>query len=125
METKGAETHNVTMETFEQVVDTHPLVILDFWATWCGPCKTFKPVFEEMARHHEDIYFGLVNTEEATDLAAAFGVRSVPTIMAFKNGDLVFEQSGLLPPAALENLIDSLRAAEETAQEEEAGPGEP
>lgn len=105
-----AKAHDVTLASFEFVVEENRLVILDFWAPWCGPCRTFLPVFEEMARHHDDIYFGKVNTEEATDLAAAFQVRSVPTVMAFREGELVFEQSGLLPPRALEELVASLRA---------------
>lgn len=115
MENAGAQT--VTMENFEAVVDGHPMVILDFWASWCGPCKTFLPVFEEMARHNPDIYFGKVNTEEAQELAQAFQVRSVPTIMAFKQGELVFEQSGLLPPPQLEKLLESLRTLELPVEE--------
>jgi thioredoxin len=105
-----AHSQAVTMENFDDVMDSHPLVVLDFWASWCGPCKTFAPVFETLAEHHSDIFFGTVDTEKAQDLAQAFQVRSVPTVLAFKNGDLIFEKSGLLPPHALERLITDLRS---------------
>jgi thioredoxin len=102
-------THEVTMETFESIVDSHPIVILDFWAAWCGPCRIFAPVFEEMAEKHPDVYFGKVNTEVATELAEAFQVRSIPTIIAFKSGDIVFEQPGVLSPGMLNDLIGKIR----------------
>ncbi len=101
--------HEVTMENFETVVDNHPFVLLDFWAEWCGPCKIFAPIFQEMAKRHPDVFFGKVNTEQATELAAAFVVRSIPTLMAFKNADLVFEQPGVIPPAAIEALISKMK----------------
>ncbi len=101
----------VKMENFEEVVDQNEMVILDFWAEWCGPCKVFGPIFEEMSSLNPDIRFGKVNTEEATDLAAAFQIRSIPSILAFKNGDLVFEQAGILRPQQFQELLDFLRSA--------------
>lgn len=97
------------MANFESTVDTNKIVLLDFWAEWCGPCKMFSPIFEKAAEGHPDVFFGKVNTEVATDLAGAFAVRSIPTLMAFKEGVLVFEQPGLVPAPALDQLITKLK----------------
>jgi thioredoxin len=97
------------MENFETVVDSHPIVILDFWAAWCGPCKMFAPAFEAAAAANPDLFFGKVDTESATNLAAAFQIRSIPTLMAFKHGDLVYEQAGVPPPAQFADVIRKLR----------------
>lgn len=97
--------HEVTMENFESLVDTHEIVFLDFWAAWCGPCKIFAPIYEEAALRHPEVFFGKVNTEVATDLAQAFQVRSIPTVMVFKKAELVFEQAGILPSSAIDELI--------------------
>jgi thioredoxin len=104
-------THDVSMASFEPTVDGHSMVVLDFWAAWCQPCKIFAPAFEMMAEQHPEIYFGKVNTEVETELAQAFLVRSIPTIMAFKNGELVFEHPGLLQPEQFEDLIQQLKIA--------------
>ena len=90
-------------------MDSNEIVILDFWAQWCGPCRIFAPVFEAAAAKHPDVYFGKVNTEVAVDLAEAFQVRSIPTLMAFLNTELVFEQPGILPPAMLDDLIEKIQ----------------
>jgi thioredoxin len=104
----SSKSHDVNLDVFETIIDQHPIVILDFWAEWCAPCKVFAPIFESLAETFPDIYFGKVNTEVATDLAEAFQIRSVPTIMAFKNGELVFEQAGILPAEHFEKLIHHL-----------------
>lgn len=101
----------VTFADFETVVDSHEMVILDFWAAWCGPCRIFAPIFEAAAAACPDIYFGKVDTEAAPDLASAFQIRSIPTLMAFKKGELVFEQSGVLRPDQFESLVTKLREA--------------
>ncbi len=100
----------VTMESFEATVDENALVLLDFWAEWCKPCQVFMPAYTLMAEQHPEIFFGKVNVDMAQDLAQAFQVRSVPTLMAFKKGELVFEQPGVLSPAQFTQLIENLKA---------------
>ena len=100
----------LTASTFEDVVSRDGIVLVDFWAGWCGPCRAFAPVFEAAARRHPDIVFGKIDTEAEQALAAAAGIRSIPTLMAFRDGVLVFAQPGALPREALEELISAVRA---------------
>lgn len=103
-------TVTVTSENFEQLVRTNEIVLLDFWAAWCGPCKLFAPVYEKSSLQHADVVFGKVDTEAEQTLAAQAGITSIPTLMAFRDGVLVFSQPGALPAAALEQVITGVRA---------------
>jgi thioredoxin 1 len=94
---------------FEQTVTTNDIVLVDFWAGWCGPCRQFAPVFEQASEQHPDIVFGKVDTEAEQALAAAAQITSIPTLMAFKGGTLVFSQPGALPAPMLEQLITGVR----------------
>jgi thioredoxin len=96
-------------ENFERTVTENDIVLVDFWAAWCGPCRMFAPIFEKAAAEHTDIVFAKVDTEAEQSLAAAANITSIPTLMAFKGGTLVFSQPGALPAAALEQLIAAVR----------------
>jgi thioredoxin len=96
--------------TFERAVSSNDIVLVDWWASWCGPCRAFAPVFEAAAAQHDDIVFAKVDTEAEQRLAAMAGIMSIPTLMAFREGVLVFSQPGALPAAALEDLIRQVRA---------------
>jgi thioredoxin len=97
-------------ENFERTVSENEVVLIDFWASWCGPCRQFAPVYERAAAAHPDLVFGKVDTEAERELAGAAQITSIPTLMAFKNGTLVFSQPGALPAAALEQVITAVRA---------------
>jgi thioredoxin 1 len=103
-------TTELTGETFWETVKTDSIVLIDFWAPWCGPCLRFGPVFERVSESHPDIVFAKVDTEAEQSLAAAAGIRSIPTLFAFREGILLFSQSGALPEPALDDLISQIRA---------------
>jgi len=102
-------TQALTKTTFEPTVSNDGIVLVDFWAAWCGPCVRFAPTFEQASEAHPDIVFGTVDTEAEQELAGAAGIRSIPTLMAFRDGILVFSQPGALPPSALEQVISGVR----------------
>lgn len=100
----------ITVENFVKTIEQPGIVLLDWWASWCGPCRAFAPTFEAAAKKHADVVFGKVDTEAQRELASALQIRSIPTVMAFRDGILVFAQPGMLPSAALEDLIKKVRA---------------
>jgi thioredoxin 1 len=99
----------LTADSFQQTVTSNDIVLVDFWAEWCGPCRMFAPIFENAAERNPDVVFGKVDTEAEQALSAAANIRSIPTLMAFREGILVFSQPGALPAAALDEVIGAVR----------------
>ena len=99
----------LTKDNFEQAIQDNKIILLDFWASWCGPCKQFGPVFEAASEEHTDVVFAKINTEEEQELAAQFQIRSIPTLMAIKEQVIVFSQPGALPASALSEIIGKIR----------------
>jgi len=100
----------ITKENFEETINNNGMVILDFWASWCGPCQSFAPIFEATSEKHPDVVFAKVNTEEQQQLAAEFQIRSIPTLMIFRDKIIIFAQPGALAGAAFEDLVTKAKA---------------
>jgi thioredoxin 1 len=103
-------TIELTRDNFEGVIAGSPMVIVDFWAPWCAPCRAFAPTFEAASERHADVVFGKVNTEDQPELAAAFDIRSIPTLMCFREQVVLYAEAGALPPAALEQVLAEAKA---------------
>ena len=103
-------TVNLTSSTFDQTIKDNGIVLIDFWATWCGPCRSFAPIFEKASAENSDMVFAKVDTEDQQELAGSFQIMSIPTLMVFRDQVLLYSQPGALPASALASLIEQVRA---------------
>lgn len=102
-------TIDVTNDTFAQTIKDNDIVLVDAWASWCGPCRQFAPIFEQVSEQHEDVVFAKLDTDANQEISAALGIQSIPTLFLFREGILLFQQAGVLPPQALEDLLRQAR----------------
>ena len=112
-------TVELTKDNFEQTVNGNPIVIVDFWAPWCGPCRGFAPVFEKASEAHPDVVFAKVNSDEQQELAGAFNIRSIPTLMVFREKVILFQQAGALPGQALDQVLTQAKSLDMTKVHQE------
>ena len=112
-------TMELTKDNFEQTVSGNPIVIVDFWAPWCGPCRGFAPVFEKASEAHPDVVFAKVNSDEQQELAGAFNIRSIPTLMVFREKVILFQQAGALPGQALDQVLTQAKSLDMTKVHQE------
>jgi thioredoxin 1 len=107
---RSMATIELNNENFQQTISDNSIVIIDFWAPWCAPCRSFAPTYEAASEKHPDVVFAKVNTEEQQDLAAAFSIRSIPTLMVFRDQIILYSEAGALPPAALDQVVEQTKA---------------
>jgi thioredoxin reductase (NADPH) len=118
-------TRDITTDQFQATITDNDIVLVDFWASWCGPCKQFAPTFEASSEQHPDVVYAKVDTEAEQELAMRAQIRAIPTLMAFKKGTLVFNQAGALTPAALEDLVQKVEALDVEAAIAAQNDGQP